>query len=53
MTECITKQLILSFVKMRQVTVNFEKGEITFASGLLLMRQADDALGLTGRMSAV
>lgn len=52
MTECITKQLNFSFVKKRQLTVNFEGGEITSDSGLLLVRQADNALGLTSGMAA-
>jgi Transposase DDE domain group 1 len=47
MTECITKQLNFSFLKKRHLTVNFEGGEITSDSGLLLVRQADNALGLT------
>lgn len=51
MTECITKQLNFSFVKKRQLTVNFEGGEITSDSGLLLVRQADNALGLTSGMA--
>lgn len=46
MTECITKQLNFSFLRKRQLTVNFEGGEITSDSGLLLVRQADNALGL-------
>jgi hypothetical protein len=46
MTECITKQLDFSFLRKRQVTVNFAGGEITSDSGLLLVRQADNALGL-------
>ena len=46
MTECITKQLNFPFLRKRQVTVNFAGGEITSDSGLLLVRQADNALGL-------
>jgi hypothetical protein len=44
MTECITKQLNFSFIKKKEVTVNFEGGEITSDSGLLLVRQADNVL---------
>ena len=40
MTECITKQLTFSFMKKQRVTVDFEGGEITSDSGLLLVRQA-------------
>ena len=52
MTECITKQLNFSFIRKRQLTVNFEGGEITSDSGLLLVRQADNVLGLTSGMTA-
>jgi hypothetical protein len=46
MTECITKQLTFSFIRKQKVTVDFEGGEITSDSGLLLVRQANNALGL-------
>jgi len=46
MTERITKQLTFSFIRKQKVTVDFEGGEITSDSGLLLVRQADNALGL-------
>jgi Transposase DDE domain group 1 len=46
MTECITKQLTFSFAKRQKVTVDFAGGEITSDSGLLLVRQADNTLGL-------
>jgi hypothetical protein len=46
MTECITKQLTFSFIKKQKVTLDFEGGEITSDSGLLLVRQADNSLGL-------
>src|SRR5512143_559299 len=52
MTECITKQLNFSFLKKRQLTVNFEGGEITSDSGLLLVRKADNALGPASGMAA-
>jgi hypothetical protein len=51
MTECITKQLTFSFIKRQKVTVDFEGGEITSDSGLLLVRQADNALQLIKEMS--
>jgi len=47
MTECITRQLIFPFIRKRQVTVDFEGGEITSDAGLLLIRQADNNLHLT------
>ena len=46
MTECITEQFIFSFFRKRQLTVDFEGGEITSDAGLLLIRQADDSLRL-------
>ena len=51
MTECITKQLTFSFIKKQKVTVDFEGGEITSDSGLLLVRQADNALQLMTGMA--
>jgi hypothetical protein len=47
MTECITKQLYFSFFRKRHLTVDFQGGEITSDAGLLLIRQADDALRLS------
>jgi len=47
MTECITKQLIFSFIRKRQIAVDFEGGELTSDAGLLLIRQADNNLNLT------
>jgi len=46
MTECITKQLTFSFIRKHKVTVDFQGGEITSDAGLLLVRQADNALRL-------
>lgn len=46
MTQCTTKQLTFPYYKRRQLTVDFEGGEITSDAGLLLIRQADDRIGL-------
>jgi hypothetical protein len=51
MTKCTTKQLIFSFFRKRQLTVDFEGGEITSDAGLLLIRRADNSLQLTERIS--
>lgn len=52
MTECTTEQLTFSYFRKRQLTVDFEGGEITSDAGLLLIRQADNALGLSAGMVA-
>jgi hypothetical protein len=52
MTECITKQLTFSFIRKQKVTLDFEGGEITSDSGLLLVRQADNALSLITGLAA-
>ena len=46
MTKCNTEQLGFSFLRKRKLTVDFGGGEITSDSGLLLVRQADQSLGL-------
>lgn len=46
MTECTTEQLTFAYFRKRNLTVNFEGGKITSDAGLLLIRQADNALGL-------
>jgi hypothetical protein len=48
MTKCTTGQLSFSLFRKRQLTVDFEGGEITSDAGLLLIRQADNSLQLTG-----
>lgn len=46
MTECNTKQITFPYYKRRKLSVDFEGGEITSDAGLLLIRQADDRMGL-------
>ena len=51
MTKCNTGQLGFSFLRKRKLTVDFGGGEITSDSGLLLVRQADQSLGLLEGLS--
>lgn len=46
MTECNTNQLRFSYFQKRNLTVDFGGGEITSDAGMLLIRQADDRMGL-------
>lgn len=46
MPQCNTKQLTFSFLKRRNLTGDFEGGEITSDAGLLLIRQADNSIEL-------
>ena len=52
MTKCNTEQLTFSFFQKRQLTVDFEGGEITSDAGLLLIRQADNSLQLAQGIAA-
>ena len=51
MTDCNTEQLGFSFLRKRKLTVDFEGGSITSDAGLLLVRQADQTLGLLYRLT--
>lgn len=51
MTKCTTGQLGFSFLRKRKLTVDFGGGEITSDSGLLLVRQADQSMGLLEGLS--
>ena len=51
MTDCNTGQLEFSFLRKRKLTVDFEGGSITSDAGLLLVRQADQTLGLLYRLT--
>ena len=50
MTECST-QLTFGFKGTKKLTVDFQGGEITSDSGLLLVRQADERLSLSKGLS--
>lgn len=50
MTQCNT-QLTFQHYKKKTLTVDFQGGDITSDAGLLLIRQADDALGLIRGLS--
>lgn len=47
MTQCIT-QLSLGFFDQRPVVIDFDAPEISSDGGFVLMRQVDDALGVSG-----
>jgi hypothetical protein len=46
MTKCTTSSALFPRCKGRQVTANFEGGDITSDAGVLLLRQLDQELGL-------
>jgi hypothetical protein len=50
MTDCNKVQMIFPFYKHKQLTVNFNGGDISSDGGLLFLRQCDDNLGITERM---
>lgn len=49
MTECKSEPLQFPNTKGRKVEINFEGREVTSDAGVLLLRQADDRLGLVNR----
>jgi DDE family transposase len=51
MTECIP-QLRLGFHPVLPIVVDFDAPEVSSDGGLLLLRQIDDALGLTSGFAA-
>jgi hypothetical protein len=51
MTQCIT-QLSLGFFGQRPIVIDFDAPEISSDGGFLLLRQVDDALGVTGSFAA-
>ena len=52
MTQC-NSQLELGFLGRKQITGAFDGGEISSDGGLVLVAQADKALGLTAKLAAV
>src|SRR5256885_303868 len=53
MTDCnsTSAQAAFTFFRPQQVTVTFDEGHISNDAGVLLLRQLDDALGLTTALS--
>ncbi len=53
MTDCTSTrcQAAFTFFRAQQVTVTFDDGHISNDAGVLLLRQLDDALGLTRELS--
>ncbi len=53
MTDCAQKYLNFPSFDRRKIEVNFEGGEVSSDGGLMLLRQADRRLGLTGALDRV
>jgi len=51
MTHCST-ELLFDFYPQKPLSVDFEGGDLTSDAGLLLVRQADEKLGLTSGLAA-
>ena len=51
MTKCIPKSIKLSSLNRKKVEINFEGGCITSSAGLLLLREMDNRLRLTEKVS--
>ena len=51
MTECNTKPIQFSRVKRRQVSADFKGGRLTTDAGVLLLREADQKIGLIGAIN--
>jgi Transposase DDE domain group 1 len=51
-TECSAEQLEFSGVERRRVVAGFDAGQVTSDGGALLLRQVDQVLGLSERVSA-
>ena len=51
MTDCIQESLPFPTCRGRRVEARFSGGDITSNGGVLLLRQADRALGLTERVA--
>jgi hypothetical protein len=52
MTECTQKSFEFPACKRRIVEANFQGGDITSDGGVLLLRQADHALGLCAAVAS-
>lgn len=52
MTNCTTNPIEFTRCKRRKVQANFSGGEITSDAGVMLLRQVDKIINLTGRIAA-
>jgi hypothetical protein len=52
MPECTTPTIVLPSFDRRKIQLDFEGGEVTSDAGVMLLRQVDRQLGLTGALDA-
>lgn len=53
MPDCTEQQELFGRVRRRQVEVGFDGGDVTSDAGLLLIKKADEQIGLLSRVAAV
>ena len=53
MPNCTVQQDLFGSVGRRQIEVGFDGGDVTSDAGLLLIRKADEQMGLLSRVAAV
>ena len=53
MPDCTVQEELFGRVGRRRVEVGFDGGEVTSDAGLLLIRKADEQIGLLERVAAV
>jgi len=51
MTKCITSNSVFNKVKNRKIDINFSGGDVTSDGGALLLKEVDNKLGLTKKLS--
>lgn len=53
MADCTVQQGMFGSVGRRRIEVGFDGGDVTSDAGLLLIRKADEQIGLLSRVAAV